>query len=297
MEIRNCTACDQDINRLTFSRYVKISSLVDLLHGKIFIPSFETLRKADPQELDVPAYSFDFLERAFFNNPTFEQEQQWLQQRWEERIGTKFREVEDLKDRVLFMEWIRELAHRRCTWCWFVSLDCTEESIAMWNLYAKDGVLIKTTWEGIQNTLASELGYEAALFKVNYVRVGEHDDKFTSAENLNRPYLFKSKGYKHEQEMRVVFSKQGSWLHPGVTLQADPKNLIKWLTFSPYLSGSEVESLKQILFANDGAERTPRLPGVVIDHSQRALEEGMPESFFAPVNESPVDIPSSIRTL
>jgi hypothetical protein len=75
---------------------------VDVLNGKIFVPSFETLCKADPQELDVLAYSFDFLEREFFNNPTFEQEQQWLQRRWEERIGTKFREVEDLKDRVLF---------------------------------------------------------------------------------------------------------------------------------------------------------------------------------------------------
>jgi hypothetical protein len=297
MELENRTACaDEDIRRLTFSRYIKISSLVDLLNGKLFVSSFETLRKADPQELDVPAYSFDFLEREFFNNPTFEQEQNWLQRRWEERIGTRFREVEDLKDRVLFMEWIRELAHRRCTWCWFVSLDSTEENVAMWNLYAKDGVLVKTNWKAIQDALADQPEYEAALFKVNYVRVGEHDENFKSADNLNRPYLFKSKGYKHEQEMRVLFSKQGHWLHPGITLRIDPKKLIKWLTFSPYLSSAEVESLKHILYGTD-AERTPLLPGVVIDHSQRVLEEQMPESFFVPHNESPADFPLSIKTL
>ena len=157
--------------------------------------------------------------------------------------------------------------------------------------------MIKTSWKAIQDTLAGESAYEASLFKVNYVQVGEHDEKFKSTDNLSRPYLFKSKGYKHEQEMRIVFSKQGYWLHPGITLQVDPKKLIKWLTFSPYLSNSEVESLKQVLYSNDGVERTPILPGVVIEHSQHVLEEQMPESFFAPLNESPKDIPSSIKTL
>ena len=49
MEIKNYTGqTDEDIKRLTFSRYIKISSLVDLLNGNIFVPSVETLRKADP---------------------------------------------------------------------------------------------------------------------------------------------------------------------------------------------------------------------------------------------------------
>src|SRR6266853_1054818 len=170
MEIKNYTPCtDENIERLTFSRYIKISSLVDLLNGKIFIPSFETLRKADPQELGIPVYSFAFLEREFFNHPNFEQEQGWFEQRWEQRIGTTFRDVDDLRERILMEEWINELSRRRCTWCWFVSLDGTEESMAMWNLYAKDGALIRTRWKAIQDTLANESRYEAGLFKIEYV--------------------------------------------------------------------------------------------------------------------------------
>jgi len=296
MEIRNSYP-DEEIRQLTFSRYIKVSSLVDLLNGKIFIPSFETLRNADPQELGAPGYSVDFLERDFFNHSDGEREQQWLQKRWEERLGTKFRAVGDVKDRMLFMEWIRELAHRRCTWCWFVSLDDTEESVAMWNLYARDGVLIKTNWKAIEETLKSQSQYEAGLFKVDYVRVGGHEEKFKSAENLKKPYLFKSKGYKHEQEMRIVFSNQGRWMHPGIVLDIDAKRLIKWMTFSPYLSRPEVESLKHLLFAGTSSERQPLLPGVVIEHSQRDLNEKMPESFFAPRNESPDDIPASLKVL
>ena len=94
-----------------------------------------------------------------------------------------------------------------------------------------------------------------------------------------------------------MFSKEGHWLHPGITLQLDAKKLVKWLTFSPYLSDTEAKSLKQILYGNGGVERKPLLPGVVIDHSQRVLEEKMPESLFAPRNESPADIPASIKTL
>ena len=76
MELKNYTHyTHEDIGRRTFSRYVKISSLVDLLNGNIFIPSFEIVRKADPQELGIPAYSYAFLERDFFNHANFEQEQ------------------------------------------------------------------------------------------------------------------------------------------------------------------------------------------------------------------------------
>ena len=289
METRNYTSCpDEKIRLLTFSRYLKISSLLDLLHGTAFIPTFETLRKSDPQELGIPAYSVAWLERELFNIGEFEQAQPWLQRQWEKRIGTEFREVEDLRERLLMEEWLGELGRRRCTWCWFVSFDCTEESVAMWNLYAKEGVLIKTTWAAIQDSLPTESSYEAALFKVEYVSVGDHDEKFKLPDNLRRPFLFKNKGYKHEQEMRIVFQDQGKWLHPGIQLPVDAKKLIKGLTFSPYLSDVEFKSLRRLI---------PALPGVVIEHSQRSFEEKLPAYFDAPVNELPDDLPDPIKKL
>jgi hypothetical protein len=289
MEIRNYTSCpNEKIRLLTFSRYTRMSSLLDLIHGKAFIPSFETLSKSDPQELAIPAYSNDFLERDLFNISKFQEAQPWLQQRWENRVGIEFRGVGDLNDRLLMEEWFAELGRRRCTWCWFVSFDCTEESVAMWNLYAKEGVLIKTTWAAIQDSLPSESPYEAALFEVDYVSVGDHDEKFKLPDNLRRPFLFKSKGYKHEQEMRIIFQDQGKWLHPGIQLPVEPKKLIKQLTFSPYLSDVEFKSLRRLL---------PALPGVVIDHSRRGFEEKLPAYFDAPLNESPADLPGPIKTL
>src|SRR4029453_2406519 len=102
MEIENYTVCtDENIERLSFSRYVKSSSLVDLLNGKIFIPSFDIVRKADPQELGIPAYSYAFLEREFFNHSNFEQEQSWLEQKWEQLIGTAFRDVGEVREKML----------------------------------------------------------------------------------------------------------------------------------------------------------------------------------------------------
>jgi hypothetical protein len=181
-----------------------------------------------------------------------------------------------------------------------VSPDDTEESVAMWNLYARAGLLIKTNWKAIQDTLAGQSDYEAGLFSVNYVRVGAHDEKFKRADNLKRPYLFKSRSYKHEQELRIVFSAKGKWLHPGTELRIDPKKLIKWVTFSPYLSVPEFESLKAMLFAGPNqtnGECTSLLPGVVVDHSRHDLEEHMPDSWYVPVHESVVDIPDSIKIL
>lgn len=291
MEIKNYTQySDEDIGLLTFSRYVKISSLGDLLNGKIFIPSFDIVRKADPQELGIPAYSYAFLERDFFNHSNFEQEQSWLEQKWQERIGTAFRDVGEVRERMLLEQWIYEIGRRRCVWCWFVSSDSTEHSAAMWNLYARDGVLIRTTWKAIQDTLADESRYEAGLFKVEYVSVGDHDERFSSSENLRRPFLFKSKGYKHEQEMRIVFQDEGKWVHPGIELSIDYKKLIKQLTFSPYLSRPEVKSLRRIVPSQS-------LPGVVIDHAQHGLEEPFPTYFEAPSDESPSTFPASIKTL
>ena len=201
---------------------------------------------------------------------------------------------------MLLEQWIHELGRRRAVWCWFVSPDSTEHSVAMWNLYAKDGVLIRTTWQAIQDTLANESRYEAALFEVQYVSVGDHDERFNSPENLRRPFLFKSKGYKHEQEMRIVFQDEGKWMYPGIELSIDYKKFIKQLTFSPYLSGPEFESLRRLVrryLPSAPDMREDSLPGVVIDHAQHNLEEPLPTYFEAPVNESSSALPASIKTL
>jgi len=45
---RNYTQqADEEIKALAFPRYIKISSLVHLLRGKTFIPTFETLRQRE----------------------------------------------------------------------------------------------------------------------------------------------------------------------------------------------------------------------------------------------------------
>jgi hypothetical protein len=165
MKIQNFTKNPDDkIQRLTFSRYIKISSLVDLLHGKALIPTFETLRKSEPQELGISAYSHMGLAREMFNRLEFQQAELWLEQRWEERFGIGFSPVDEVRDEVLMSEYLLELGKRRCTWCWYFSCDGAEESVAMWNLYAKEGVLIKTTFKRIERAIISRR-YEGGLFK------------------------------------------------------------------------------------------------------------------------------------
>jgi hypothetical protein len=88
--------------------------------------------------------------------------------------------------------WLKELAKRRCVWCWNPS---TEQIYAMWKLYGVRGVAVLSTVGSVQGALA-DAGAHGIVSSVWYVgRPGptrlEDNGVMSALESLRRPYLFK----------------------------------------------------------------------------------------------------------
>jgi hypothetical protein len=125
----------------------------------------------------------------------------------------------------------------------------------MWQLYAKDGVLIETNahrLESIQTPGESE----AFLARIRYCEI---DDEFNQddIQLLARPYLFKLKCYGFEREARWVVTSPSGWT--GQPLPVDPKILIKKVRFSPFMPSGAAALLKEFsrpFLATDDIEQS-----------------------------------------
>jgi hypothetical protein len=141
--------------------------------------------------------------------------------------------------------WLRELAVRRCIWCWFGD---REESMGLWNSYGARGAAIVSSVSRIRRSFQGMLAHTCgtSVGRVRYV--GRREDDFPETGNdpdwLYRPYYFKHKCYSYEGEIRFVID-----LYAGNTLRLggdifpiDPDELIEEVILSPQFKATDLQS-------------------------------------------------------
>lgn len=222
-------------------RYIKLHSLLSLLQGAVFIPTIATLQSTDPMEAkNVCKRTREKLCGLSADD------QDWLLARatWFEKAqlqntGTP----REQRNRLLVDIWLREIAKRRCAWCWFNE---DIESMALWNIYGREGVAISTTPERIAAAMApDDLGW-ARVARVEY-----NDDPETAdmPEHCSlRPYLFKKRCYSHEKEVRVIIpADYFIESEPGLTIFLNYRTLVQEVRLSPFMQDLDALFVKKLL--------------------------------------------------
>ena len=214
-------------------RYMRLSSLLVLLVGKVFIPTIDTLRKDDPAE----ATTLCRLTRNRFKTLTNEDRECLL--------GNATRpESKGIKDnpedaqRLFANIWRREIGKRRCAWCWYAA---DIESMAQWHVYAKDGVAISSTPKRIRTALSEGVVDSGLIGRVRY------DANPGDESTFLRPYLIKKKYYQHENEVRVVLPVEPNRAAAGLVLPIEGRELISEIRISPLLPHGEALGLRSAL--------------------------------------------------
>jgi len=211
-------------------RYIRLSSLLNLLNGNVFVPTIKTLQEQDPNE----AATCCKATQTCFQTLSAGEKQMLL------AYGTKqeqsFIELNPGADhwQSFASIWLRELANRRCVWCWYHG---NIESMAQWHIYARDGVAIRTNPQLIRRAFSAASVDRGIMGSVIY-----DDEQRTDELLFLRPYLQKQKCYQHEQEVRVVFPRE-----PGATagtkFPIDGRTLVDAIMLSPLFPADEAREL------------------------------------------------------
>jgi hypothetical protein len=211
---------------------------------------------------------------------------EWLEKRIDQRLATSRSADADLglqpmrtrwedpleRINVAYEEWLDALSARRAVWCWASPEDPrfrpeTYESLAMWNLYARSGVAIKTSFKSLASAISTSPDLKHSKWRAiraEYHRKGYAIPGLTEGDRLKqpiRPFAFKNQSYDYESEVRIVFRVNGAARLPGVVAEVDPHELLKdgEIIVSPFLPASEaddlVKAVKKLLKYNPTADK------------------------------------------
>jgi hypothetical protein len=234
-------------------RYMSLGAFFLLLkRNTVFVPSLRKLQETDPKEMRVPLHSgtdIDHLGRS----TSFRDAREWLKAQLFQRTGAKRLADADPEEPCLddlVKEWIFQLGVRRWAWCWFSPGKAPPhwfENMAMWNLYARTGVAIKTTLENIRMAFGEPDLTEALVAGLEY-RVPEAPNTLPpgqAQEYARRPFLFKSVSYRYENEVRIVFQINVGAPAPGAKVNVDAQALLRGgeVIISPFLALDEQQAV------------------------------------------------------
>lgn len=219
-------------------RHIRLSTLLLLLSGKAFIPSLELLRKDDPLE----SYFVSKQTVRRFRNLTGDEERQLSELA---EVGERSALIEEgEKAKTNYLIWTRILAQKRAAWCWYGS---DVESMAQWDVFARDGVAIRTDISKLVECLNESADVSEALIgRIKYCDRGEDqpEEDYLSL----RPYFLKQKCYAHEKEVRVILPI--AWRDSrtlGLTVDIDWRKLVAEVQISPRMEASEADAVKMVL--------------------------------------------------
>jgi len=239
-------------------RYVRLSTLFHYLSGRAFIPSLRLLRNLDPQEgllakeVYFPAYGPHHL------RDLLSQHQDWLSK---QARGPKVRpkpeqELNAVELRFLAEVWLDELARRRSIWCWNIY---EGDSNALWALYGSRGVAIHSTVGGVKSALEKLGPFRCLVAPVRYAIARrmffQNENARPTREmihgaNVLRPYLFKNRAYRYEEEVRFIFGTHPDLVYEdttnlkskkGIVVEIDPRPLVQLISVSPEIPPDEAE--------------------------------------------------------
>ena len=235
-------------------RYVKLSTLFMMLRGKAFIPTLAQLQKDDPTEGLIGV-----LGEKLTCTASVDEHFAFLREHLQSLVDSDYCTVDEkiaIKENkddyahshhaesLLHKVWVRGLGKRRCIWCWHLS---RMESMACWNIYARQGVAVSSDLESIHAGLNGVVPAEA--YVIDYSR--EFSDSITETLPpeerllaLRSPHLFKQRCYEHEKEVRLVFRTLSR--EEGVEMEINP-NFIKKIVLSPYMASSEAAAIQEVI--------------------------------------------------
>jgi hypothetical protein len=229
-------------------RYIRLSTLFLMMtKNHVFVPSIETLRKKDPLESTLccgrTLKFFKELDTA---------SKQWLMKVRKKRART-----------ALFAIWAQEIQWRRCAWCWH---QADIESMALWHLYAREGVAIGTTPKRLIKYLDRHKAVKsAAIGRINYCSRSE--TLRGSNATFLRPYMIKQPCYAFENEVRVIFPTSKRHLG-GLTVEIEPSKVVEEIAISPHMPESEAVALRQLVQGF--------WPDIVCEPSTALLRDSLP---------------------
>jgi len=264
-------------------RYVRLSALFQYLSGRAFIPSLRLLRNLDPQEgllakeVYFPAYGSHHLRDLLTTA------QDWLR---EKARGPKVhpkpgQELNAVELRFLAQVWLDELARRRSIWCWNIF---EGYSNALWSLYGSRGVAIHSTVGHVKKALGKAGPFRCLVAVVRYPIArraffeGENPGptmKMVQGLNLLRPYLFKNRAYRYEEEVRFVFGTNPDPVYEdktmikakkGTVIEIDAQTLVQAISVSPETPKDEAQLIADLF--NDitsGTFPRPKYPSKYAD--------------------------------
>jgi hypothetical protein len=236
-------------------RYMSLGGLFLLLKSnQVFVPTIRKLQEAEPKEMRVRQHSSVGMPDCLVGSEPFQNAREWLKDKHRSRKGFDLDHLcpdAGMQNPSLVEEWISQLAMRRCAWCWFSPSKPPPnwvESMAMWNLYARVGVAIKTTLGRIIEAIREpELG-EVLVAEVKYSLHGAAHSAFGNLEYANRPFLFKSASYLYESEVRLVFRVRANAVGAGLKINVDARTLLDGgeVIMSPFIVPDEANALNQV---------------------------------------------------
>lgn len=230
-------------------RYMKLSTFLLLLKGTAFIPLLSKLQEADPKEVRASKHSVG--EDAVWESDEFQKAADWLEKKHTSR---RFDLSKLSHDRCfdpgphLLDEWRFQLSIRRCAWCWCAPPIHAPgdflESMAMWNWYARDGVVVRTTLGRISDAILED---EEELREMLVKRIA-YGGSAPDLEHAKRPFVLKSLSYRHEDEVRLVFRVNADVVNSGVKVHLDPRKLLgeQEVIISPYVLPDEATAIERI---------------------------------------------------
>ena len=139
--------------RLT--RYMSLPTFLLLLGGRVFIPTLVKLRETDRLESNVPESALgDYwkITREMLAAAPVRDSLLTLAGVQGELRSLVSRENPITKETMGFLIdiWIRQLASRRCVWCWNKE---PEESQAIWRIYGNKGIAVVSSVKRIAQSL------------------------------------------------------------------------------------------------------------------------------------------------
>jgi hypothetical protein len=237
-------------------RYMSVGAFFLLVQqNKVFVPTLRQLQEAAPKEMRVPLHSDRFIHQLR-SLAAFREAREWLKTKLRARTGSSLhpdtdRNEQYVEDLSLIDEWIYQLSIRRYTSCWFSPSKPPSnwvESMAMWSLYARNGVAIKTTLEHIIKAFQEHDLTEVLVAEVEYSIQRGPKRLLDDPEYAKRPFLFKSASYGYESEVRLVFKANDGVPAPGIKVNVDAKALLEGgeVIISPFLVPDEQNALVEI---------------------------------------------------
>jgi len=217
-------------------RYMSLQALLMLLAGSVFIPSIRKLQEVDPLESLLPSECIaDFSQRCLrLHEP---QNADWLRKH---AVNSNETETD---------VWLRELATRRCVWCWY---DKSEQSMALWNTYGARGVAVVSSLKRVRNGFSRiPHATDTSVGRVKYVP--REAQAFGKTRNdphwLYRPYYFKQTAYEYEGEVRFVIglNSTNTQQSGGALFTVDANHLIEKVIISPQFRLTEARALYSFL--------------------------------------------------